>query len=1235
MENNLVVRSLDRAPLRYELPEGDTVYDIIDMAGIDAYTRQFITVLNHGSEISDWSYVTKPGDNLAICIIPQGGGGGNKGAIIGAIAMIAIAVAAPYAAAAIMGTTVGTLGAAGTALSMGITLVGAMAVSALIPPPVISNSGSSSSDASEATTYALTGQSNRQNNYGVVPRLYGRHKMFPMIASTPIIDNAGTLSTISALYDFGSGDIDLETIYIGDTPASNFDAKLNIHQNTKNPNLSYVYSKVAYEQVAYTLAGTGDEVTLRTKPDSNAAALDILFPAGLVRLNEKNGDREAHAIDLWVEWRDVNGGGWNGNAYWHGCSIFQTAHNAYSVLNNSLKPFVVGVHMTFPYSGQFEVRVYRHSARPIDEKFIDECRVTMLKSFQPGQIVNLQAPHTLVELQVHASDKLSGSVSNLNAIGISRLRACNENGFTGKIPTRNPAYIVLDILCGESNPKPLREDQIDFTSFARLAAICDEQVSTSVNGITYVGSRYWCDLIVDYSTTVQALCSSILSGCRAQLILTQSGKYGVLIDNEQPYSRQMFTPENSWGFKGNRQFIDQPDAFRVTFINPDAGWVKDEFVCYNDGYNASNARKFEVLETFGITGYGAAWRFARYQMAQGIHRSEVFTINVDVENLAVQKGERVSIAHDVPSVGGTAMRITQVWGDHRIQTSQKIGVGFNSYTIRFHDGKIKTGVLNYVVDTDSFDIDTTEGIQGDELIVLGMTNRVTFDYLILEITPGEDLTAEIKLVPYVPGIYKVDLEPIPSWHPNWGDDGFGKTDLEVIHLTARQKIHYPNRYPVLHIDFDWEEKGTIELLSKYLVYLHRPGMDTIYLGEARDSRWTQVIDIMFDPEMMFTGTYEFIPVNKLGVWGIPGKIDIIPERDVTPPIMPQNFNVNIQSETAVLFWSKSLEPDVLRYELRYTADYTYPSWNASQHLATVGWDTNRTSAGARTGCYMIRAIDSSGNKSDIAYQRTTVEKLPNVELVTDIDDKDHGWYGWSTGLTQIGNTLWTSGDWGNLVPSGEYNFKNLVDLQGVYEVRVSSKIQAYGEDYYDLMINWPTLASVPALARADGDDWDAWLEYRTVEIAVMMSDWLPDLTSVTDIAGGGAPWSEWRAINVGDITAKLIQFRIQTRTYSNTVKVVLIDGSVEIDAADRMWSKNDVTVTPAGLRINFDPAFMFNDVALAINIDGNDQPVVSKVSNKSRTGFDLMLIDTVTAQPADGKVDVVARGQGRERLAII
>jgi hypothetical protein len=135
--------------------------------------------------------------------------------------------------------------------------------------------------------------------------------------------------------------------------------------------------------------------------------------------------------------------------------------------------------------------------------------------------------------------------------------------------------------------------------------------------------------------------------------------------------------------------------------------------------------------------------------------------------------------------------------------------------------------------------------------------------------------------------------------------------------------------------------------------------------------------------------------------------------------------------------------------------------------------------------------------------------------------------------------------------------------------------------------------------------------------------------------GTGGTWSEWRRIAVGDVTGKLLQFRIQIRSFDPNVKVVVTDGSVIIDAIDRTWYKEDFVIGARTTRVNFDPPFMFDEVAVAINIEGSNKYLVSKVTNKTRTGFDIELMEAETKALTAGKVDIIARGQGRERTKSI
>lgn len=1408
------------------IPPGASIREIITLAEIPEEAQPNIVVLNHGSIVGDWEYITKDADNLAICVVPQGRGG--KG-ILGAIAMIAVAAFAWWAAPFVAGA----IGLGGSALATsiigaGITMIGGMAMNALIKPPALDIGalssggmgvggyrGSQSSDnrptaiadAVEAQTYSFGGQSNQARKYAPAIKVYGRHRVFPAIAVNPFIENAGTESKITTIYDFGLGELQLEELKIGDAPATSYNPTLEFQTGTLMTATKLYPKRVAYESLSY-VTKMDQEIIMRTKPETQSAEVDLYFPRGLVFYDDR-GNRSQNKVQIEVFWRKVGDATWTkvrddqflgadvkqdiaitgrtetydpgltsvnhveqynryvnktfwcishypydqnnvgagyhsevtvffdgamvysgpesavgsafgeysqgahqedvdylprvkeyyfacsrrtthvtGGTVWkdyqenrpgntvYGTQIFvnnvevyhgpqltsglygdylkgnykedrtpspilrealysiqmpvYTGQTTSTVIGSTSQPFTLVAAVDFTSPALYEFKVVRKSSNSVDNRNANDITLTLIKSFQAGEIFRLDKKHTMVEMRLVANDKINGVVSNFSGIATSVLPVWDGSAWKNKA-TRNPAWIVYDILTGEANPAALKPAQIDLPSFYKLAQLCDQQVTTTVAGVTTTGNRYISDFVVDYETTVYQLIESVLSVCRSTLILTQSGKYGVLIDQVQTTPRQLFTPANSWGFSGNRTFSDRPHALRVKYVEPNMGWQMNEVIVYDDGKDKTNATQFEDLSTFGVTDGAAAWRYGRYMMAQGLHRSEQFVINLDVENLAVQRGDLVRVAHDVPKIGGVGARVISITGNN-VKVTEGVQVNVANYTLRLSDGTVRSGTITGMVGDDTFTFDNVTGLQIDDLVVFGATQRVTQEYLVQEIVPGTDLTAQVTLVRYVPEVYTADQGAIPPWDSGLTDSIVNKTDLEVINLKGSATLTYPDRYPYSQVDLSWNTIG--RNYAEARVFLVRPGLQDLYLGSTKDLSFQQMIDTLKETDRLGNMKFQVIPYNSKGLEGKGATVAVTVVADTTRPDKPYGFAANVQREIIELFWQSNKEPDIDHYIIRYTPEVLYPNWNASQLLSKVSWQTTHTSAGARTGTYMIKAVDTSGNQSIEAFQRTTVETLPDINFIDTVNDKTTLWNGTHYQTQPRASSLIATGAANDVIPTSYYNCKKVIDLGQIYESRVSSKIRAYGEHYDDVMANWRTLASVPALARATADQWDAWVEVSTSGKQIFMVDWLT-MASVDPIAGGGGKdWSDWRPVQVGDFTGQLLKFRIQLRSYDKLVRPVVNDGLIEIDMPDRIDHGPDVVIPAAGLTIMFNPAFRVTP-SLAITIDGNNDPVVAKVTNKDRDSFDIQLINTLTNNPVAGKIDWVARGYGRQRTVSI
>jgi hypothetical protein len=137
------------------------------------------------------------------------------------------------------------------------------------------------------------------------------------------------------------------------------------------------------------------------------------------------------------------------------------------------------VHIQFPTAGVYEIQVVRKSDTSTSNTIYNESFLTLIKSFKTGDVIKLDKPHTMLEMSVVASDKISGVVQNLSAICMSKLRWHNGTTWMPPEETRNPVWIVLDILTGLQQSAMSRSRQPSTASRQRKLAIHATWSSTS------------------------------------------------------------------------------------------------------------------------------------------------------------------------------------------------------------------------------------------------------------------------------------------------------------------------------------------------------------------------------------------------------------------------------------------------------------------------------------------------------------------------------------------------------------------------------------------------------------------------------------------------------------------------------------------------------------------------------------------------------------------------------------
>jgi hypothetical protein len=198
--------------------------------GYDKYFKVYIG----GHEVYRRYWKTsKPlqGKSVLFAVTPRGGEGGQifkQVAIITITAVVAV-ITSPAGGAA-FGT--GTGAAFGSALATAGAAIGSTLLFNALIPPLNNALGFNASEAdgfSNSQSFSITNQNNQSRKLRTVPKVYGTHRIFPVLAANFYLsseadpDNNGALSNyFYAIYDFGLGPLALDQFRIGETLLSEF-----------------------------------------------------------------------------------------------------------------------------------------------------------------------------------------------------------------------------------------------------------------------------------------------------------------------------------------------------------------------------------------------------------------------------------------------------------------------------------------------------------------------------------------------------------------------------------------------------------------------------------------------------------------------------------------------------------------------------------------------------------------------------------------------------------------------------------------------------------------------------------------------------------------------------------------------------------------------------------------------------------------------------------------------------
>ena len=608
-------------------PVGMTLREMVAAQGLRESAAYGVQVVLEGEIVPDRMLdriKPKAGTNVIVRVVPHGGDAGK--AVLSIVISVLVIAAAVYTGGASLqtffagGAWVAGQTSAGAALAGAAGILGgltgvATGIQSLAAPPPSIYVGSIPETQDSA---ALTGTKNTARLYKPIRTVLGRYRVYPDLLGKPFVERVGKDSVLRLLMCFGYGPLDIEDIKIGETPIDDIagirynvlkgwddDAELTIFRDEVDQDATF--------QPALP-AESPEEAVLTSGTDPAELSFDLQFPAGVIGFGTY-GKPTPVTVRFTVEERtmasDGTTGSWSNIAtptmgLGNDTGFTEVSAGTFDLKLAERGLVTRGLRWT-PISGSAtdarQVRVTRISTTTAGDTQYSDAQITVLRTIRPhakSTIPNLAK----IELEINASETgLSGVIDNLSAICTSiapqwdsateswgpATSAASAYNVT-MYPTRNAAWLFAQVLRGPASSIAVPDSRIDGPGIAAWAGNLTGTGSHAISGDATVPRNI--DGVVDFTTTQRKLLADIAGAGRAALNIVD-GKYSVVQDVPRTAIVQHFSPRNSTGFGGAKAFKKNPHALRVSFVNPDKGYQKDERVVYDDGYSeAGNAVEF-------------------------------------------------------------------------------------------------------------------------------------------------------------------------------------------------------------------------------------------------------------------------------------------------------------------------------------------------------------------------------------------------------------------------------------------------------------------------------------------------------------------------------------------------------------------------------------------------------------------------------------------------------------------
>jgi len=333
---------------------------------------------------------------------------------------------------------------------------------------------------------------------------------------------------------------------------------------------------------------------------------------------------------------------------------------------------------------------------------------------------------------------------------------------------------------------------------------------------------------------------------------------------------------------------------------------------------------------------------------------------------------------------------------------------------------------------------------------------------------------------------------------------------------------------------------------------------------------------------------------------------------IAPPSDVTGLSCNILGQEAHLSWEQISDLDLAFYNLRFSeaTDGTADWQNSVALVEKVSRPATSISVPARTGTYLIKAVDKLGNFSSNATAIiSNVTSALNFNTIT--TQSEHPTFGGTLTNTVItddaieldSSELFdaASGDFddettrffdsgvanADFQSSGNYQFADVIDIGAKHTARITASLTQTSDNPDDLFDNRSGNFD-SASSNFDGDT----PANCNAHIEIATSD---DNSTYTD----------FRTFVIGEYTARYFKFRVVLISRDNASTPVVSAVTVTIDMVDRIFSGNDIVSGSGTKSITFTNPFKTVNYAVGITGQGMATGDYFLVESKTISGFNV------------------------------